>query len=60
MKARRLVLAFGLTLVLLLFAWELAYDINDPTIPLVRELFFTAGATLGICGFLYALLEGEA
>lgn len=59
MKARRLVLAFGLTLVLVVLAWELAYDINDPTIPLVREFLFTAGSILGLCAFLYNLLEGE-
>ena len=57
MKARRFVLAFGLTVVLLLLSWEFAFDVNDPTIPVVRELFFTAGATFGFCAFLYCLLE---
>jgi hypothetical protein len=55
----RLVLAFGLTVTLLLLAWELAFDINDPTIPLIREFLFTAGSTLGICAYLYCLLERE-
>ena len=56
-RASRLVLAFGLTLVLVILAWELAFDINDPTIPLVRELLFTAGSIFGICAFLAVLLE---
>lgn len=59
MQAHRFILAFALTLVLVVLAWELAFDINDPTIPLVREFLFTAGSILGICAFLYVLMDED-
>lgn len=58
MKLRRLILGSGVTLTLAGFAWELAYDINDPTIPLARELLFTAGAIFGMTAY-FALLAGD-
>ena len=56
---RRVVIATGTTVTLAILAWEMAYDINDPTIPLVRELLFTTGSLFGITAFLTLLLRDD-
>ncbi len=57
MKHARFLLAVWSTIVLAVLAWELAFDINDPTIPLVRELIFTAGSLFGFAAFLIRLFD---
>jgi hypothetical protein len=56
-RARAFAHAVVLTIVLVVVAWELAFDINDPTIPVVREVIFTVGSILGFAAFLELLLE---
>lgn len=55
--ARRAVLAVSLVAVLVILGWELAFDINDPTIPVFRELIFTAGSLFGLSAFVLELMR---
>lgn len=57
MKPRAAILSVFLTVLLVVLGWEVAFDINDPTIPLGRELLFTAGSILGIAAFLMQMFS---